>query len=203
MTKKAFAPAVFDRMARMTRFIGRFGIVLALTIGVLLLPTPEGLSGEGHRALAAFVFTASILALEPVSLPIAALMVPVALVALGIAKSTQAFQTFSRPVVFLILASLFMAEALRKLGLTRRLAMRTIVFSGGATGALLFGLMGISALFSMWVGNTATAAMLIPVALTIAKQVPDQNNAKSLLALLDELASISEVPMIQIARSAS
>jgi sodium-dependent dicarboxylate transporter 2/3/5 len=184
MTKKAFAPKIFGRMARMTRFIGRFGIVLLLTFGVLSLPTPEGLSPEGHRALAAFVFTASILALEPVSLPIAALMVPVALVALGIASATEAFQTFSRPVVFLILASLFMAEALRKLGLTRRLAMRTIVMSGGGTGRLLFGLMGISALFSMWVGNTATAAMLIPVALTIAKQVPDPKNAKSLLALL-------------------
>jgi sodium-dependent dicarboxylate transporter 2/3/5 len=77
-------------MARMTRFIGRFGIVLALTFGILLLPAPEGLSTEGHRALAAFVFTASILALEPVSLPIAALMVPVALVALGIASATEA-----------------------------------------------------------------------------------------------------------------
>jgi sodium-dependent dicarboxylate transporter 2/3/5 len=63
----------------MRRFFGRFGIVLALTAGVLLLPTPAGLSPEGHRALAAFVFTASVLALEPVSLPIAALMVPVAL----------------------------------------------------------------------------------------------------------------------------
>jgi sodium-dependent dicarboxylate transporter 2/3/5 len=182
--KKVLAPQIFGRATRLAHFFGRFGLVLALTIGVLLLPTPEGLSDQGHRALAAFVFTASILALEPVSLPIAALMVPVAEVALGIATAPEAFQTFSRPVVFLILASLFLAEALRKLGLTRRLAMRVIVMSGGGTGALLFGLMGISALFSMWVGNTATAAMLIPVALTIVKQVPDEKSAKRLLALL-------------------
>jgi sodium-dependent dicarboxylate transporter 2/3/5 len=56
-------PRVFSRMQRMLRFAGRFGIVLALTGGVLVLPTPQGLSAEGHRAIAAFVFTASILAL--------------------------------------------------------------------------------------------------------------------------------------------
>jgi sodium-dependent dicarboxylate transporter 2/3/5 len=181
---KVLSPNIFGRVGRLAHFVGRFGTVLALTVGVLMLPTPEGLSDAGHRGLAAFVFTASILALEPVSLPIAALMVPVALVALNIATATEAFRTFSRPVVFLILASLFLAEALRKLGLTRRLAMQAIVMSGGGTQALLFGLMSIAALFSMWVGNTATAAMLIPVALTIAKQVPDKDHARSLLALL-------------------
>jgi len=146
---------------------GRFGIVLALTIGVLLLPTPAGLSNEGHRALAVFVFTGGILALEPVSLPIAALMVPVVQVALGVADAPQAFESFSRPVVFLILASLFLAEALRKHGLTRRLAFMTMVASGGRTPKLLLGLMLTAAVFSMWVENTATAAVLIPVALAL------------------------------------
>lgn len=165
-------------------FVGRFGIVLILTVGVLLLPRPAGLSELGHRALAVFVFTGSILALEPVSLPIAALMIPVAQVALGTATAPQAFETFSRPVVFLILASLFLAEALRKHGLTRRLALKTIVASGGGVAGLLLGLMGIAALLSMWVENTATAAVLIPVALTISKQLPDRQQASSLLILL-------------------
>ena len=171
-------------MERALHFFGRFGLVVALTVGVLFLPKPDGLSEEGHRALAAFVFTASILALEPVSLPIAALMVPVAEVALGVASTPEAFETFSRPVVFLILASLFLAESLRKHGLTQRLAMQTIILSRGALGTMLFGLMSISAVFSMWVGNTATAAMLTPMALTISRQVPDKNHARRLLIML-------------------
>ncbi len=166
------------------RFFGRFGLVLLLTVLVLLLPTPEGLSPEGQRALAAFVFTGSILALEPVSLPIAALIVPVALVTLNVATATEAFETFSRPVVFLILASLFLAEALRKHGLTRRLALTTLVASGGGVPMLLLGMMAIAALFSMWVENTATAAVLIPVALTISREVPDPKKARSLLVVL-------------------
>ncbi len=164
--------------------LSRLGIVLALTVAVLLLPTPPGLSPEGHRALAAFVFTGGILALEPVALPIAALLVPVVLVGLGTATTPEAFEPFSRPVVFLILASLFLAEALRKHGLTRRLALATIVMSGGGLRKLLLGLMGITAAFSMWVGSTATTAMLIPVALTISKQVPDPKEARGFLALL-------------------
>jgi solute carrier family 13 (sodium-dependent dicarboxylate transporter), member 2/3/5 len=168
----------------LARFLGRFGIVLLLTLIVLLVPTPAGLSPEGHRALAVFVFTGSLLALEPVSLPIAALMVPVAQVTLGIASTPVAFETFSRPVVFLILASLFLAEALRKHGLTRRIALATIVASGGGISNLVLGLMGIAALFSMWVENTATAAVLIPVALTISRELPDPKRARHLLVLL-------------------
>ncbi len=164
--------------------LGRFGAVLALTVGVLLLPTPAGLSAEGHRALAVFVFTAGVLALEPVSLPIAALMVPVAQVVLNVGTTPVVFEPFSRPVVFLILASLFLAEALRKQGLTRRLALMTLVASGGAVPLLLLGLMGVAAVLSMWVENTATAAVLIPVALTISRQVPDPEKARPLLVLL-------------------
>ncbi|HUF37477.1 MAG TPA: DASS family sodium-coupled anion symporter [Anaerolineales bacterium] len=166
------------------RFFSRFGLVLTLTIAVLLLPTPSGLTPEGHRALAVFVFTGSILALEPVSLPIAALMVPVAQVALGVATTPVAFETFSRPVVFLILASLFLAEALRKHGLTRRLALGTLVASGGGIPMIVLGMMAIAAGFSMWVENTATAAVLIPVALTISRQIPDPKKARGVLVLL-------------------
>lgn len=181
---RVLRPKVRGGLGRLWRFVGRFGLVLALTGGVLLLPVPGGLSPAGLRGLAAFVFTSGVLALEPVSLPIAALMVPVVQVALGISSTPESFETFSRPVVFLILASLFLAEALRKHGLTRRMALATIVASGGGTGALLMGLMGISAMFSMWVGNTATAAMLIPVALTISRQVSLREDAAELLVLL-------------------
>jgi sodium-dependent dicarboxylate transporter 2/3/5 len=177
-------PCFRKRSERLFRLVGRFAIVTALTISVLVLPTPEGLSPQGHRALAALVFTGSLLALQPVSLPIAGLMVPVVQVILGVANSTQAFETFSRPVIFLVLGSLFLAEALRKHGLTRRLALASIASSNGDTKKLLLGIMGIAALLSMWVENTATAAVLIPVALTISREVPNPKKSRELLVLL-------------------
>ena len=173
---QAGARKVFD--------LRRFIIVLALTSAVLLMPQPEGLSPEGQRALALFVFTGSILALEPAPLPIAALIVPVGQIALGIDDVTGAFAPFGKPVVFLILGSLFLAEALRKHGLTRRLALYAIVFSGGQFRLLLFGLMLVTGLLSMWVLNTATAAVLIPVAITIAQRVQQPEHAQSALNVL-------------------
>ncbi len=164
--------------------LGRFGLVAALTAAVLLLPAPDGITPEGQRALALLVFTASILALEPVSLPIAALMVPLARVALDLGNTRVAFEPFSNPVVFLILASMFLAEAMRKHGLARRAALATIVASGGNVRQVLLALMGISAFLSMWVENTATAAILIPVALTISRQIEDGQHARALLVLL-------------------
>ena len=102
-----------------------------------------------------------ILSLQPVPLPIAALLVPVAQVALGIDVIGGAFAPFADPVIYLILASLFLAEALRKHGLTRRLALYAIVWSRGNFHRLVLLLIVLTAFLSMWVLNTATAAMLM------------------------------------------
>lgn len=162
----------------------RFLLVLGGTAIVLLIPAPPGLTLEAHRALALFVFTGMILSLQPVPLPIAALLVPVAQVALGIDTARGAFAPFADPVIYLILASLFLAETMRKHGLTRRLALYAIILSRGHFHRLIFILIALTALLSMWVLNTATAAMLIPVAISIAQQIQDQSAAKRMLAVL-------------------
>lgn len=171
-------------MERRLNFSGRFAIVFALTLIVLLLPTPPGLSPAGKRALTAFIFAGGVFALQPVSLPFASLMVSVALVVLGVADTSQAFEALSRPIIILILGSLFLAEALRKHGITRRLALTAIVSSGGDVSRLLLGLMGIAALLSMWMENTATTAVLIPVALIIANRIEDKGKAGEVTLLL-------------------
>ena len=192
-------------MARRLGSHGRFAVVIALTLIVLLLPTPQGLSPAGKAALAAFTFMSSIFTLQPVSLPFASLMVFVSMVVLGVADSTQAFQALSRPIVILILGSLFIAETLRKHGLTRRLALSSIVASGGDIRRLLLGLMGMAALLSMWMENTATAAVLIPVAMTIANQIKDRDQAEevTLLLVLGIAYSASLGGMVTITGSAS
>lgn len=171
--------------------------VILLTSLVLILPRPADLSVEGHRALALFVFTGSILALEPAPLPIAALLVPIMQIALGIDQAPGAFAPFGTPVVFLIMGSLFLAEALRKHGLTRRLALYAIVLTKGRFHLLLMGLMAITGGLSMFVLNTATAAVLIPVVITIAQQVPNPDEGrKALIVLLLAIAHSSSIGAI-------
>jgi sodium-dependent dicarboxylate transporter 2/3/5 len=192
-------------MAQLGRLNGRFIVVIALTLIALLLPTPQGLPPTGKAALTVFTFTSSIFTLQPVSLPFASLMVFVSMIVLGVADSNQAFQALSRPIVILILGSLFIAETLRKHGLTKRLALRSIVASGGDIRRLLLGFMGMAALLSMWMENTATAAVLIPVAMTIANQVEDRDLAKevTLLLVLGIAYSASLGGMVTITGSAS
>lgn len=192
-------------MERWVRLNGRFAIVVALTLLVFLLPTPQDLPPAGKKALAVFVFTSSIFTLQPVSLPFASLMVFVSMVMLGVADATQAFRALSRPIVILILGSLFIAEALRKHGLTRRFALSSIVASGGDVKKLLLGLMSIAALLSMWMENTATAAVLIPVTMTIANQIEDRDKARevTLLLVLGIAYSASLGGMVTITGSAS
>lgn len=173
---EATRQAVFD--------LRRFFIVLALTGVTLLLPFSPGLSEEGQRAIALFVFSGAILALEPAPLPISALLIPVAQVALGIDDVSGAFGAFAQPSLFLVLSSLFLAEALRKHGLTRRLAIYAIISSGGNLPRLLFNIMLMTMLLSMWVLNTATTAVLIPVALTIAQHVAQPDLARRTVAVL-------------------
>jgi len=181
---RVFLPRLRWTFDRKWAILIRFAGVVIITGTTLMLPLPGGLTSHGYRAIGLLVFTASILALDPVSLPISALMVPLMAVILGVGTATQAFEPFSRPVVFLILASLFLAEVLRKHGLTRRLALASILLSHGNVKRLLLNLMGIAALFSMWVENTATAAVLIPVALSVSRRVSDPDEAKSLLSWL-------------------
>jgi len=183
----------------------KFILIILLTTVVLVVPTPMGLSESGKRALAAFVFAGSIFSLQPISLPFSSLMVSIVLVYLGVAETSQAFSALSSPIIILILGSLFMAEALRKKGLTRRLAFHAIILSEGNVNMLLLGLMLIAAFLSMWMENTATAAVLIPVALTIANQVPDKDAAKevTLLLILGIAYSASLGGMVTITGSAS
>jgi len=149
-----------------------------------MLPFPPGLSEEGQRAVALFVFAGAILALEPAPLPISALLIPVAQVALGIDNVSGAFGAFAQPSLFLVLSSLFLAEALRKHGLTRRLAIYAIITSGGSLPRLLFNIMLMTTVLSMWVLNTATTAVLIPVALTIAQHVAQPEQARRTVSVL-------------------
>lgn len=193
-TPLAVLPPPLQAGVRKVFDLRRFLLVLLLTSVVLLLPRPPGLSEEGQRALALFVFTGSILSLEPVSLPIAALLVPICQIALGIDTAAGAFAPFGQPVLFLILGSLFLAEALRKHGLTRRVALYTIVLSQGRVRMLLLGLMMVSALLSMWVLNTATVAVLIPVAISIVQHVrPNEKAARSLEILILGIAISSSI----------
>jgi sodium-dependent dicarboxylate transporter 2/3/5 len=158
-------------------------VLILLTALVLWLPTPAGLGPQGKLGLGILLFAGGLWVMEPIPLQVTGLIIPISLVLTGVLSAREALSPFSSPVVFLILGSLFMAEALRKHGLTRRLALDLIVRFDGKPKLLLLGIMLVAAFTSMWVFSTAVVAMLLPVCFTIASQVEEEKRGRFVTVL--------------------
>jgi sodium-dependent dicarboxylate transporter 2/3/5 len=168
------AEARFDRRRRAA------GLVLApvALVGPLLLPMP-GLTPQAHALAGVAAMTVVLWVTEAIPLAVAALLGPALAVLLGAATAKDALAAFGDPIIFLFLGGFFLAGGLSRQGFDRRAALwlvsRKLV--GGSPKRALYavGIIGFS--FSMWISNTATTAMLLPVALglyqTIRRTAPD------------------------------
>lgn len=171
---KPFLFATFGRLRYWTRKSIRLLVPLSLLLifsFVQVLPDMQD-----QRMLAIFGFVALMWGLESVPLPVTALAAPVLLVVYGIFGTgrqavVEAFISFADPVIYLMMGSLFIAEAFRKTGLDRRFLFHLASRSGGNLRRLLLALMAAAGLLSMWITNTAAAAMLVPLAVAIASRL--------------------------------
>ena len=141
---------------------------LALFFVLLVLPPPEGMPVAAWRVVAVGLLMAFWWVTEV--LPVAATaLLPVILFplfgAMGLAETVA---PFADPVIFLFLGGLLLGLALQKCGLHRRIALRIVSWVGLRPGNLLLGFMGATAFLSMWVSNTATAMMMLPIGQSIA-----------------------------------
>ncbi len=143
-------------------------LAFAVLAAVALAPLP-GLSRPGSFALATAAFAAVLWITEGVPLPATALCVPVLLTAFGVVPTmAEALAGFADPVIFLLLAGFALAAALQKHGLDRRIAFHLIARLGTSPRRLVLAVMTATATLSMIVSNSATTAMMIPVALGVA-----------------------------------
>ncbi|HRA77970.1 MAG TPA: DASS family sodium-coupled anion symporter [Burkholderiaceae bacterium] len=126
------------------------------------------LSGAGRATVAMMAWMAVWWLSEAVAIEATALL-PVALFPLlGIAGIAQAAAPYASDVVFLFLGGFMLAAALQRWGLDRRIAFAVLARVGSRPAQLLGGLMIATAFLSMWVSNTATAAIMMPIAISLA-----------------------------------
>ena len=102
---------------------------------------------------------------QALHLAVTALLVPLLAVLLGLMGVREALVSFAHPVIFLFLGGFALASALQRQGLDRALAQRVLRLARGRRRPAVFLLFGMAALLSMWISNTATAAMMLPLAL--------------------------------------
>jgi sodium-dependent dicarboxylate transporter 2/3/5 len=108
---------------------------------------------------------------EAIPIPATALLPLVLFPLLGVLSMTEAASPYANPVIYLFMGGFLIASALERCGLHRRMAL-VIIRAGGTQPARLIGaFMVATAFLSMWVSNTATVAMMLPLALSIVAVV--------------------------------
>ncbi len=111
---------------------------------------------------------------EPIPIP-ATSLIPLALLPMaGILTSKQVAASYGHPLILLLLGGFILSTALEKNGAHRRIALSMVrAFGGSSSRRLVFGFMTASAVLSMWISNTATTLMLLPVALAVIEDATD------------------------------
>lgn len=128
---------------------------------------------------------------EPVPIPVTSL-IPLALLPLtGVLTSQQVGQSYGHPLVLLLMGGFLLATALERSGAHRRIALNMVrLFGGSSSRRLVFGFMLASAVLSMWISNTATVLMLLPVAIAVLDATEDKDLSVPLLLGIAYGASI-------------
>ncbi|NKE34881.1 SLC13/DASS family transporter [Natronococcus sp. JC468] len=153
----------------------KFGFVLGpvLFAAIFLSPTPEGLTPEGQAVAAVTAWVAVWWMSEAIPIPATSLLPIVLFPLTGALPVADTTPSYASPLIFLFMGGFFLAMAMQRWGLHRRIALRTIKAVGTEPSRLILGFMLATAFLSMWVSNSATVMMMVPIALAVIYQTAD------------------------------
>ncbi len=131
---------------------------------------------------------------EPIPIPATSLIPIGALPLLGILTPAEVGASYGSPLVLLLMGGFILSTAMEKSGAHRRIALSMVnLFGGQSSRRLVFGFMAASAVLSMWISNTATTLMLLPVALAVVERSEDKQLATPLLLGIAYAASVGGI----------
>jgi solute carrier family 13 (sodium-dependent dicarboxylate transporter), member 2/3/5 len=138
-----------------------------LFVLILALPPPADLSAAGWKTAAIAVLIAVWWATEALPLAATALVPLVLFPLLGIFDVQQTAAPFANPLIFLFLGGFLIALAVQRWDLHRRIALHIVMRVGHRPLSLVAGAMLATAALSMWISNTATTMMMLPIAVSL------------------------------------
>lgn len=150
----------------------KFGLFLGpLLFLVIMLFFPAGdLSKQGIAVLSTTVWIATWWITEAIPIPVTSLMPILLFPMLGVTKASEVTTPYADSIIFLFIGGFMLAIAIEKWNLHRRIAMTIISIMGTKTERLVLGFIISTGFLSMWISNTATAMMMVPIALAIVSQ---------------------------------
>jgi sodium-dependent dicarboxylate transporter 2/3/5 len=138
-----------------------------LFFGMLLMPTPAGMSPSACKTAAVALLMASWWICESVPIPVTSLLPIPLFPLLGVMSTPRATAPYANHLIFLFMGGFIIALSMQRWNLHRRIAMTIVRRVGFSPGRLIFGFMLATALLSAFVSNTATAVMMMPIGLAI------------------------------------
>lgn len=166
-----------SRAAKAVQWVGYFAGPLLALIVYLSLGQAPGSGGEaplgepGRRVLAVAAWMAAWWMTEAVPVSITAVLPLVLLPLLGARTMSETAAPYANEVIFLFVGGFILGEALQSSGLHRRIAINTLLAVGTSPSRIVAGVMLVTAVLSMWVSNTATTIMMLPIGLSLVHLV--------------------------------
>ena len=171
-----------------------------LGIGVIMSPVPEGISPAAWKVFGVALWMAFWWLTEALPVAVTALMPLIVFPALGLFDFKTSAAPYAHPLIFLFMGGFIIAKAVEAWNLHRRIALLMVRAFGTRPDHLIAGFMLATATLSMWVSNTATTVMMLPIAISIIgvlneKEEPQiaANTATALLLGIAYSASIGGI----------
>lgn len=182
----------------MSRIVGLILGPLLLLL-VIVLPAPGSMANEAWLTLGLLLLMATWWSTEAIPIPATALLPIVLVPALGLGTVAAATTPYANPIIFLFMGGFVLGLAMQRWNLHRRIALMTLLAVGSQPKRQIGGFMIATAFLSMWVSNTATTIMMMPIGLSVVAML-DQNDpeavrrfATSLLLAIAYAASIGGI----------
>jgi len=162
------------------------------------LPIPVGMSEEAYSILASTIWIAIWWVFESVPISITALL-PIVLFPLsGATNLSDTAAAYGHKYIFLYMGGFFLAKAIEKWNLHKRIALQIINFIGSNSKFIILGFMISTALISMWISNTATSVLMLTIGLSIIYQLNKNSKISE-----HQKSNFGKALMLSIAYSAS
>ncbi|MFD1707825.1 SLC13 family permease [Siminovitchia sediminis] len=152
--------------------VQKIGLILGPLLFLLtqIFFAPEGLSPEGKSVLAVTLWVATWWVTEAIPIPAASLLPIILLPMTGAVSGSEVTTSYGDPIIFLFLGGFFIAIAMEKWNLHKRIAITIISLIGTNVQRIVLGFMAATGFLSMWVSNTAAVMMMIPIGTAIVYQ---------------------------------
>lgn len=155
---------------------------LALFGLLLALPVPEGMKPSAWRVVAITALMATWWITEAIPIPATSLLPLFCFPFFGVLPAKAAAAPYADDIIYLFMGGFFLAVTMERWNLHRRVALYAIKLVGSSPPRLVLGFMTATGFLSMWVSNTATAMMMVPIGLAVVSEVTGLTPAELRLA---------------------